>query len=332
MPLRIGASGIHLIESDGSYPQWQSNHEIAITKVVDGSPVVMSCARQPTGVSYSWSDPTQVNNFTWGGFQFCESATTGTGFGYNYYITTATDTANQRWAPTEPGTSTDQLPYTLTSNVLAQGLNSADGTEMVRIHQGGFWLQPLRWQSTPAAPALNKRLVAETITTINYKIGMGGNDHIISIDSSVIVPADPIVQAATLMSFIPFYHFNPNYSGGPSFDTQEWVNFTTGDTRVYSAGETSTTEVVICRRADNAAAMATVYGPGSLGDSGFYKGRSGGGVFGHTVAYGFPVKTYPNGIPAGVAQFPAALCYGTRADVITAVVTAYANLQPAVYQ
>jgi len=297
----------------------------------------MGCARVPTGVptlSFQWADPTQVNNFTWGGYQFCEARTTGTGFGYNYYITTAADTANQRWAPTEPGTAADQLPYTLTSNVLACGLTDVAATGMVRISQAGFWLAPGRWQSNPALPALNQRLVAETISTMTYQIGLAGDDHIITVDTSVIVPEDPIVQAATLMSFIPWYHFNPNYDAAPSFDTQEWIDLTTGATRAYTSGEQSTTEVVMNRRADGAAAMAVVYGAGTLADAGFYKARAAAGTLGYTVAYGFPVKNYPGGVPPGVARLPAGVCYGTRDHLVGAsgaVVRAASNLAAAVY-
>lgn len=335
MPLITGSSGIHLIAGDGSYPAWQADHEIVIAKTVDGAVLSVGCKRSPTGVKYVWGDPTQINEFVWNDIQFCSAPNAGTGIGVNYYVCSAAATTHQQWSATEPGNTDDVLPYTLTSNTLAQGLNNAAGTGMTRIFMPAFWLRPGQEQAAGSGLfAQNQRELAETLTTSVVQIGLAGNDHIVTFEQTIVVPDDPVVQAANVMSFIPLYHYCPNHDDEPSFDTQEWVHLTTGATRPYSPGETSTTEVVMCRRADGTAAMAAVYGDGTLGDEGFYKGRAGTGSVGYTAGYGFPVKHYPSGVPAGTAVLSAALCYGTRDDLIGgsgAIVTAFANLAAAVY-
>jgi hypothetical protein len=206
---------------------------------------------------------------------------------------------------------------------------------MTRVTKPAYWQRgnqdpPL----SPGHPCLNKYDLAETITTQVIGFGLAGNDHIISWDTTVVVPTDPVVQAATVMSFIPLFAYSPNFDAAPSFDTQKWVNLTTGATRAHTAGETSTTEVLMNCRADGTAAMAAVVGPGVLADTGYYTGFSGTGVFGYTVNYAFPAKNYPSGIPAGTLYLPAALCFGAEADLVGAsgaIVTAAANLPSAVY-
>lgn len=335
MPLFTGSSGIRLISDDGSYPRWQADHEISISKTVDGSLLTVGCKRAPTGVSYKFGDPTQITEFYWNSTQFCAAFNAGAGIGSNYYICSAAASAFQQWAPTEPGNTDDALPDSLTSNVLAQGLNDADGTGMTRIYMPAFWLKPGESQIANSGNyAFNKRELAETLTTSVMQIGLAGNDHIVTFEQTIVVPEDPVVQAATVMSFIPLYHTCPNFDAAPSFEVQEWVDFVTGTARDYTAGQTSTTEVLMCRKTDGSAAMACVYGSGTLGDSGYYKGRAGGTTFGYTVSYGWPIKDYPGGVPAGTAYMPTGLCYGTRDDLVGssgAIVHAFANLPSAIY-
>jgi hypothetical protein len=317
-----------------TYPNWQADHEISISKTVGGFTATLGCLRAPPGVSYTWGDPTQVNSLSWNGIQFVNAYAVGVGVGYNYYIQDAVPTAYQQWSPTDSGSSNDQLPFLVTSNILARGLNDAAGTGFTSISKPAYWQRgnqspPL----VPGHPCFNTRDLAETITTQKIQFGMGGNDHIISWETWVDVPNDPTVQAALPLSFIPLFHYCPNFDAAPSFDTQKWVHLLTGATRTYTSPATSTDEVLMCCKADGTAAVACPLGPGVLG-TGYYKGFKGAGTFGYTAAFGFPIHSYPGGIPAGRAYLPAAYCFGTEADLVGgsgAIVTAYANLATASY-
>jgi hypothetical protein len=315
-----GRSDIHVITDYPalSYPAWQLSQEISISKVVDGFPLVMSCSISPS----------QVTSITWKGVEFVTAPDNGRGVGFNLYIGNG---LNQEWAGTEPGNSDDSPPLGGTSNPLARGLKSAAAEGMIRVEKSAFWQRA--GQKLGSVMALNIRDLCEAIATIDNQIGLAGNDHIITFDTSVVVPVDPIIQAAPQLSFMPLYHYSPNADSAPSFDSREWVNFLTGATRAYTSGQTSTTEVVMLFKADGSAANAAIYGSGVMG-TGVYKSFSGPGALGFEAAFGFPVVSYVGGVPPGIARLPAALCVGTRADLIGpsgAIVTAYANLPAASY-
>lgn len=332
----IGQGDLIVVTDDPTvtYPNWQVDDEITCSKTVDGFLATLGCLRAPTGFAYTWSDPTQVNSLFYNGVQFCDAFGIGVGMGYNYYIQPAAATGLQQWSPTDSGSSNDQLALTITSNVLAVGRNDVAGEGITRISKPAYWqrgnqLPPL----IPGQPCFNTRDLAETITTQRIQFGMGGNFHCISWESWVQVPTDPIVQAATVMSFIPLFHYCPQFAAG-MFDTQKWVDLLTGATRAYTTGQTSTTEVLMCCKADGSAAMACPVGPGVL-DTGYYKGFAATGANGYTAAFGYPVKAYPGGVPPGTAYLPACICFGTEAQLIGgsgAIVTGYANLRSAIYQ
>lgn len=128
---------------------------------------------------------------------------------------------------------------------------------------------------------------------------------------------------------IPCYFYAPDV-GGTGFNVQKYVNTTTGATRAFpgygNPGDTSTTEVVMSAYADGSAAIATVTGPGVLA-SGFHSGFSGSGF---TSGFSKP-RVNAAGFAAGTARVPGALCYGTEAQVISAIVTASASLPAASY-
>lgn len=315
-----GDSGVHyMLQAPLGPYAWSVNPDFSFSKVVDGSAMTI-LGEIPKGGC--------VTSAIWNGTQFFDQTPSyGRSTGFNLYIETAAFTGQQDWAPTEPGSQDDIPPYGGTTNRQLIGLNAAADGVRRRI-QAAYFLRPS--QIYAIIPAKNTRLVTDVVATVTAQIGFAGNDHIVRIDSEFVVPDDPIIQAGQPMSFIPFYFYCPN-ANGLGFNTQEWLNFTTGATRAYTAGQTSTTEVLMCRTDDSTRACACVYGSGVLGASGFYEGLFNAGATGYAVAFGFPVHDYPNGVPAGRVVLSSAWCFGTRADVITAIVTAYANLPAAVY-
>ncbi len=254
--------GVHyILNAAGADYTWQIDPEIFISKVVDGFAMTMRA-----DICHGGS----VTSAIWNGIEFINNIGVGQGCGANLYITTAPLTSYQTWAPTEPGTQDDNAPLFGTSNWQLLGKNAA-GDGMLRRLQSGYWLRPSEILIA-GNPAVNTREVTNVVQTTKTQIGAYGNDHIVTIFNDFEVPEDPIIQAGPQASFIPFYFYSPNISGA-GFNKQTWVDFTTGATRAYSAGQTSTTEVVMCSLADDSRAAACVYGPGVLrpGDGGFYE-------------------------------------------------------------
>ncbi|HXK20814.1 MAG TPA: hypothetical protein VNG33_23545, partial [Polyangiaceae bacterium] len=222
--------GIHyILNAAGSLYTWQVDPEISITKVVGGSAMTLR-----SDVCHGGS----VTSAIWNGVEFISNLNAGQGCGSNLYITTAAGSGMQTWAPTEPGAQDDAPPLIGSSNWQLLG-KTAGGDSMLRRIQMCYWLKESEIL-TPGNPAINTRAVTNVVQTTRTTIGAYGNDHIIEVLNDYEVPPDPIIQAGPQASFIPFYFYAPNVSG-LGFNTQKWVDFTTGATRAYSAGQHSTT-------------------------------------------------------------------------------------------
>ena len=247
-----GVSGIRVVVDPGAgtYPAWQPGRRIQIAKTVGGFSAAMLAGIPPGEASGSLLNASQVGSFIWNAVQFCRGPDSGSGSGFEIYaLANTAETTQHRWNAVEPGRSGETPPLETTTNLLAQGFTDATGANMIRVVKPAFWKRPGD-SSIPGFPALNMREVSETIATITYTWGLGGNDHIILMDHSIVIPADPVVQAETQLSLVPWFHYSPNFGAKP-WTAQEWVKLTTGATRAYTPGDTSTTETLMSKTAAN---------------------------------------------------------------------------------
>lgn len=338
--LVAGANKIQLVtDFAAGYPAWQPGSRISIAKSVDGNVATMLAGVPPSEASTPTLNCSQVVSFLWQDVQFCSAPNSGTGWGTEIYVSNSTaETSRHDYNAVESGKLGDTPPLDGASNSLAQSLTDPSGEKMVRIVKPCFYIGPGE-QITPGFLALNMSEVFGGEFQMTYVWGLAGDNHIITLDLQITIPADAVIQSKTQLSVVPFYHYNPNFAVAghvnKPFAAQEWVALADGATRAYVDGEISTTEVLMSKSADENFAMAAVYGAGALADAGSlgqgYKGLNGAGATPFKVGYGFCIKTYAGGIPAGVVTIPVAICFGTRADVISAVQTAYDNLAAASY-
>lgn len=337
--IQTGPSGIKTIidYGGGGFPDWQASQELAISKIVDGFSATLTFGRAPS----------QGYSFRWKTCEFIVAEDAGTGLGYEaYFLNLSAENNRHQFNVVEPGNTYDIPPLTETTNVRAQGYLDAARTSMVRIVQPAFWLPP-GVSTIPGYPAKNRYLVAETMLATNtYIWGLNGNDHIISLDMSMVIPTDPVLQSLVQLSVVPQFWYCPNFNysvidptaGNFPFAVQEWVDFTTGTTRAYSGG-VSTTEVLMNKNADDSFACALFYGDGALGNLVSdsvrgYKGLNGSGTYPYTNVYAWCAQSYPLGVPAGTVHIPVAICFGMRSDLIGptgAIVQAAASLPAASY-
>lgn len=332
-----GVSGIRvMVDATSTYPAWQPDRKITITNTVDGFAATGIFGIPPNEVSTSLKNANQLGSFIWNGVEFCRGPDSGSGTGFELYVLGSTAESTQhQYNAVEPGKLGEVPPLTGSTVLLAQGFTDVSGKNIIRVVKPTFWLDP--GEVTSSMPALNTKPVSDLVNTITYTWGLGGDDHIIQLDQSIVIPADPVIQASPQLSMVPLFHYVPNFAPKP-FTTQEWVDLATGGTRAY-AGGVSTTETLMMYTTDENFACAVVYGDGLLGnavsdpDRG-YRGLAGAGAFPYLNAYGWCAQLYPGGIPTGVVRAPVAFCFGTRADLIGAsgaIVTAAANLPAASY-
>jgi len=314
----------------GTYPAWQPGRKFTLANTVGGFSATAIYDIPASEAAGSLLSTCQLNSFIWNGVQFARCPDVGSGSGYEIYLVNSTaEAANHRYNATEPGHFGDSVTIGGRTNLLARALTDATGKNGIRIVDACAWIGP--GENVAGLPSLVKAEVLGMINTITYTWGLAGDDHILQIDNSIVIPTDATIQAFTQLSMVPFFHYCPNFGAKP-FPNQEWVHMTTGATRAYAA-DTSTTEVLMNVSADQNFACAVVPGPGLLG-TGWNTGFAGAGPFPYTNIYSWTIKTYAGGIPAGTVRAPVGFCFGSRADLIGgggAVVTAAANLPAAVF-
>jgi len=335
----ITGSGARFITDPAAatFPAWQPGRKLTLSNTVGGFSAAAIFGIPPNEAAGSLLNASQLGSFIWNGVQFCRCPDSGSGSGFEiYFLNSTAQNTQHRYNAVEPGKSGESPPLDGTTNLLAQGFTDATGKNALRVVKPAFWNGPGENSTGPIA--LNMRDVSETIATITYTWGLAGNDHIIQMDHSIVIPADPVIQAFTQLSPVPFFNYCPNFAP-KAFTTQEWVHLTTGATRSYTTGEVSTTEVLMNKTADDNFACAQVFGAGMLGSGSVdaergYRGLSGAGPFPFVNTYAWCSKVYAGGIPAGTLRAPVGWCFGTRADLIGgsgAIVTAFANLPAASY-
>lgn len=353
--LAVGDTGIRLVTDHGAgtYPAWQAGSKLTLSKSVGGRTFTMLSGIPPSEAASPAINCPQISSFVSDDgagtvVQWCHSTSAGVGWGTEVYILNNTAENNRHdLNAVESGKLGDTPPLDARTKALAQGLSDASGENGVRIYNPCFWLSPGQ-ETTPGFPALNKREVSGWTTRVDYTWGLAGNNNIIQMLLTMIIPTDAIIQSKTQLSMVPFFHYSPNYNVNSinsafvnkPFTTQEWVALADGATRAYvgpASTDVSTTEVLMNYTTDETCAVAVVYGDGALGSAGAaptgYRGLNGGPP-NFVNSYGFCVKTYAGGVPAGTITIPMALCFGTRAELIGAsgaIAVAAANLAAASY-
>jgi hypothetical protein len=285
-------------------PQPQIDQNLQISAVVDGFTATLRC------------DPLRACSpisFIWNSVQFLVAPDHGQGmqWAHNAALLTTDATSWNRCSPTEQGSQDDGSSSSVCSSVNLSRSKSADGRTMKRRTKGAFWLEPGATLHG-ADSARNQCILADFgETEVTNTIGFGGDDHIITFHSEIIVTDEPLVTDCEVFVPCPLTIYGPD----STFTVFEWLTPSTGARSAYPGYPASANDkTLMMSSADETKACCPAIPFAEL-DEGFIQGYE---LPGFKSAFVLPRHTELGGITPRTAEYHPRFCFGTVANVVTA--------------
>lgn len=224
------------------------------------------------------------------------------------------------FSPTQQGSQSDGASQFTGASKSLYRAPYADGTGFIAVSDPAFWLKPNQ-VAVPSHPALNKSLVSGYRTTTLIRMNWNGNPNITSFFTDILVPDTAYTNGvANILDLVCCSY----YAYASIFPVIEFLNPKTGALRPYPGfPATSNSETIIISSNDGSLAMATHQPTGEWGPVGYAQQITTAGL--QNAFIRCKEVTTPQFISPGYRRCSAALAFGTKSQVISAVVEEIEN-------